>query len=159
MVKKCFYCSCEIADQTVVDMCTRCMHGIWGEKMSQAILDNMTKEKESGNLELGRVSEAAQEKKEEQMEQKIEHLEEELHHLEKEVRRVEDDIEQIEDDVENIEEELHPLQKEQQIKQSFTAMIQDVPEYELETVTNNQTYDPYKERDNDVTRSESNFGL
>lgn len=57
MVKNCIYCSAEIDSTSVVDMCQKCMHSVWGEKMTQAILDNMQREKDAGNLELGRVSE------------------------------------------------------------------------------------------------------
>ena len=54
-MEKCFYCKADIERGSVVGMCRRCMHGVWGEKMSNAIVDGMEKEKASGNLELGCV--------------------------------------------------------------------------------------------------------
>ena len=50
MVKKCIYCSSEIPDESVIDFCKSCGVGVWGEKMFNAILDNMESARENGDL-------------------------------------------------------------------------------------------------------------
>ena len=36
-MKKCMYCSKELGEESVVDVCTSCGHGVWGEQMFNAI--------------------------------------------------------------------------------------------------------------------------
>ena len=56
MVKKCIYCKTQVDDESVVDVCRRCGIGVWGEKMFNAILENMGKARDAGDLHQGSVS-------------------------------------------------------------------------------------------------------
>jgi hypothetical protein len=50
MAKKCIYCKAEIPEESVIDFCSRCGVGVWGEKMFQAILKNMEQARDKGDL-------------------------------------------------------------------------------------------------------------
>ncbi len=50
MSKKCIYCKEKIPEECVVDFCDRCGKAVWGEKMYKAIIENMEKARENGDL-------------------------------------------------------------------------------------------------------------
>jgi len=52
---KCVYCKCQIEDERAVDVCDRCGVRVWGDKMFQAIIDNMGNAKVKGDLMQGSV--------------------------------------------------------------------------------------------------------
>lgn len=54
-MKKCIYCGLELSNETVVEVCHKCGIGVWGEKLFQAIQDNMKKAEIRGDLEQGYV--------------------------------------------------------------------------------------------------------
>lgn len=56
-MKKCIYCGKELEEDTIIEVCHECGAGVWGEKMFQAIIDNMSKAKEKGDLNQGCVFE------------------------------------------------------------------------------------------------------
>lgn len=59
MAKHCIYCKSGIDEKSVVDVCRRCGVGVWGEKMFQAIIDNMEGHRDSGDLFQGSVTESS----------------------------------------------------------------------------------------------------
>jgi len=59
MGKNCIYCKASIDENSVFDVCRRCGVGVWGEKMFQAIIDNMEGHRESGDLFQGSVTESS----------------------------------------------------------------------------------------------------
>lgn len=56
MVKHCVYCKSEVDANSVIDVCQRCGHAVWGDKMFKAIIDNMENAREKGSLEQGSIS-------------------------------------------------------------------------------------------------------
>ncbi len=50
MAKKCIYCKSELHDDRSLDVCNRCGVKVWGEKMFNAILQNMEDAREKGDL-------------------------------------------------------------------------------------------------------------
>ncbi len=56
MSKKCIYCKGNIDQNSVVDVCVSCGHGVWGEKMFKAIVQNMENAREVGDLNQGSVT-------------------------------------------------------------------------------------------------------
>ncbi len=56
MTKKCSFCKAEISDDSAFEVCKTCGHKIWGEKMFNAIDDNMKKARDVGDLYQGSVT-------------------------------------------------------------------------------------------------------
>lgn len=55
-MKRCVYCKQEIHDNRAVDVCNTCGVGVWGERMFNAIIENMEDAKEKGDLHQGLIS-------------------------------------------------------------------------------------------------------
>jgi len=64
-MKNCIYCKAQLSDESAIEVCNLCGHQVWGEKMFQAIIDNMENAKETGDLYQGSVTETQETKIEE----------------------------------------------------------------------------------------------
>lgn len=53
---KCIYCKSGIEDDRAVDVCDMCGRKVWGDKMFNAIKQNMGNAKEKGDLEQGSIN-------------------------------------------------------------------------------------------------------
>lgn len=49
-MKKCIYCKSDIISEDVIDFCERCGRGVFGERMFNAILNNMREAGKRGDL-------------------------------------------------------------------------------------------------------------
>lgn len=49
-LKKCLYCQTELLSESVIDFCSKCGKGVFGEKMFNTIVKNMEDAKEKGDL-------------------------------------------------------------------------------------------------------------
>lgn len=58
MAKNCIYCKTGLDERSVIDVCQRCGHGVWGEKMFKTIVESMEKSRDSGNLFQGSVGDS-----------------------------------------------------------------------------------------------------
>jgi uncharacterized UBP type Zn finger protein len=54
-MNKCVYCKQIINDERAVSVCDGCGHRVWGEKMFNAIKQNMDNAKQKGDLNQGSV--------------------------------------------------------------------------------------------------------
>ncbi len=55
-MKKCLYCGQELEKDKVVDFCEHCGIGVFGLKMYKAIINNMERAREKGDLNQGIIS-------------------------------------------------------------------------------------------------------
>jgi hypothetical protein len=61
MSNTCIYCKSQLSPESPIEVCHSCGHQVWGEKMFQAILDNMENARNAGDLHQGSVTESINE--------------------------------------------------------------------------------------------------
>jgi hypothetical protein len=55
-MKRCIYCKGNLSDESVIDFCERCGKGVFGERMFNTIVENMSEAKHRGDLDQGASS-------------------------------------------------------------------------------------------------------
>lgn len=58
MGKRCGFCKKDIEESCVFEVCEFCGHKVWGEKMFKAIVENMERARDIGDLYQGSVSDS-----------------------------------------------------------------------------------------------------
>ena len=53
-MKKCIYCKTDVSEESIIDFCERCGKGAFGDKMFNAIIQNMQEASDRGDLDQGR---------------------------------------------------------------------------------------------------------
>jgi len=67
------YCKTDLVPETVFDVCKTCGHGVWGEKKYDAIITNMRKARDKGDLYQGSVTDPLEKEKYETVTQTQDH--------------------------------------------------------------------------------------
>ncbi len=49
-MRKCIYCGAEVHESSVIDFCENCGKKVWGDKMFNAIVENMENARKNGDL-------------------------------------------------------------------------------------------------------------
>jgi uncharacterized UBP type Zn finger protein len=60
-LKKCIYCSKELSEDIPLDVCSTCGFQVWGEKMYNTIVQNMSEARDDGNLHQGSITDNSSE--------------------------------------------------------------------------------------------------
>ncbi len=49
-MRKCIYCGKEVHEDSVIDFCEKCGKRVWGDRMFNAIVENMERARDNGDL-------------------------------------------------------------------------------------------------------------
>lgn len=54
-MKRCIYCRCDLSEGNIIDFCERCGREVWGDKMLNAIVQNMKEANKRGDLDQSKM--------------------------------------------------------------------------------------------------------